>query len=189
MVTLCQQDYFKAYLNQEPGDMAIYSSIIVLPWSLKILWGLITDNVPIFGLKRKPYLIFFGWMQFLSMFLIFQLEPDDPIPVVLLLFTASLSMAFSNVVVDAILVVQARKDPALGSQDLLSIAWFFQGLGGVLGATIAAFVMEDVHPKWAFLGYGVWGGILGISCIFLSADCERDQLEGEEEYVSHWSSD
>ena len=54
MVTLCQQDYFKAYLNQEPGDMAVYSSLIVLPWSLKIIWGLITDNVPICGLKRKP---------------------------------------------------------------------------------------------------------------------------------------
>jgi MFS-type transporter involved in bile tolerance (Atg22 family) len=111
MVSLCQQDYFKAYLDQEPGDMAIYSSIIVLPWSFKIIWGLITDNVPICGLKRKPYLIFFGWIQFLAMLLLFTLESDDPTVVVLLLFTASFSMAFCNVVVDAILVVQARKDP------------------------------------------------------------------------------
>ena len=115
MVSLCQQDYFKAYLSQEPGDMAIYSSIIVLPWSLKILWGLITDNIPICGLKRKPYLIFFGWIQFLSMLLLFCLEPDDPVVVVLLLCLASFSMAFSNVVVDAILVVQSRKDVELGS--------------------------------------------------------------------------
>jgi hypothetical protein len=33
----------------------------------------------------------------------------------LLLFAASFSMAFSNVVVDAILVIQSRKDSELGS--------------------------------------------------------------------------
>lgn len=115
MVSLCQQDYFKAYLDQEPGDMAIYSSIIVLPWSLKILWGLITDNIPICGLKRKPYLIFFAWLQFAAMLTLFLLESDDPVVVVLLLFAASFSMAFSNVVVDAILVIQSRKDSELGS--------------------------------------------------------------------------
>lgn len=98
-------------------------------------------------------------------------------------------MAFCNVTIDAILVVQSRKDPNLGSQDLLSIAWFFQGLGGVLGSVIAAFVMEDIHPKWAFLMYGIWGGIIGIACFFLSAEAEADRLEGEEEYESHWSSD
>lgn len=123
------------------------------------------------------------------MFLLFQLEPNDPVVVVLLLGIASLSMAFSNVVVDAILVVQSRKDGELGSQDLLSIAWFFQGLGGVTGAIIAAFAMQDMHPKWAFLMYGIWGGILSIVCFFLSAEAEADRLEGEEEYESHWSSD
>jgi len=49
--------------------------------------------------------------------------------------------------------------------------------------------MEDIHPKWAFLMYGIFSGIVGIACIFLSAECEADRIEGEEEYVSHWSSD
>jgi len=40
---------------------------------------------------------------------------ESALVVTMLLFAASLSMAFSNVVVDAILVVQARKDPYLGS--------------------------------------------------------------------------
>ena len=60
LVTLASQDYFKAYLEQDPADMAVYTSIVNLPWCLKIFMGLLTDNVKIFGLKRKPYLIFFG---------------------------------------------------------------------------------------------------------------------------------
>ena len=37
----------------------------LLPWSLKLIYGLITDNVKIFGMNRKPYLIFFAFIQFL----------------------------------------------------------------------------------------------------------------------------
>ena len=71
--------------------------------------------IAICSLKRKPYLIFFGFLQFSVMIALFGMEPDSAVVVVALLFTASLAMAFSNVVVDAILVVQSRKDPSLGS--------------------------------------------------------------------------
>ena len=92
-------------MDCDPGDMAIYTAIIALPWSLKLIYGLITDNVKIFGLRRKPYLIFFGFLQFIMMAVLYFFDHDSPIEVVLYLFIASLSMAFSNVVVDAILVI------------------------------------------------------------------------------------
>jgi MFS-type transporter involved in bile tolerance (Atg22 family) len=85
--------------------MAIYKSIVTIPWTLKIFWGMISDNVKLCGLKRKPYLVFFGWLQFLSMLILFLLESEDPWVNVLLLTIASTSMAFSNVVIDAIFVV------------------------------------------------------------------------------------
>jgi hypothetical protein len=43
--------------------------------------------------------------------------------IAILLTIVSLSMAFAAVVTDAILVVQSRKDPELGSQDLLTLMW------------------------------------------------------------------
>ena len=85
--------------------MAIYNSIINLPWSLKIFFGLITDNVKLCGLKRKPYLIFFGLLQSVSMFILYYYDQDNAMAVTMLLFTSSFAMAFSAVVVDAILVV------------------------------------------------------------------------------------
>ena len=103
--------------------MTYYSSIMGLPWSLKILYGLITDNVPICGLKRKPYLVFFGFLQFILMLSIVVFEFESGMSVCLLLTAASAGMAFSNVVTDAILIVQSRKDPELGSQDLMSLMW------------------------------------------------------------------
>jgi hypothetical protein len=44
----------------DPGDMQIYISIIHLPWSFKILYGLISDNLPICGTRRKSYLVLMG---------------------------------------------------------------------------------------------------------------------------------
>ena len=49
-------------MDQDPGDMAIYNGLISLPWSFKLIYGLITDNVPVFGMNRKPYLIFFAFI-------------------------------------------------------------------------------------------------------------------------------
>lgn len=115
LVTLSSQDLFKSYMNQDPGDMALYNSLITLPWSFKVIYGIITDNVKIFGLKRRPYLIFFGVLQGIMMCLAYSYDGDSALLITIYLFFASLSMAFSNVVVDAILVIQARKDPEVGS--------------------------------------------------------------------------
>ena len=60
IATLAVKDYYKAYLNLDPGEMAVYISIIHIPWSVKILYGLISDNVPLFGTNRKSYLVIMG---------------------------------------------------------------------------------------------------------------------------------
>lgn len=85
--------------------MAMYSSLMTLPWSFKIFYGLITDNVPIFGLKRKPYLIFFAFVQSIFMYILYSMEYDNALEVAMYLFMASLAMAFSNVVIDAVLII------------------------------------------------------------------------------------
>ena len=91
--------------------MQIYISIIHIPWSFKILYGLISDNVPIFGTRRKSWLIIMGIIQFITIFSLAMTEPKDPLAVALILATASLSEAFVNVVSDAIMVIQSRRDP------------------------------------------------------------------------------
>lgn len=85
--------------------MQIYIAAISLPWSFKILYGVISDNVPICGTRRKSWLILMGLFQFLMLILVSTLEPRDPLVVTLLLAGASLSEAFVNVVSDAIMVI------------------------------------------------------------------------------------
>jgi len=92
-------------LGLDPGEMQIYISIIHIPWSFKILYGLISDNVPICGTRRKSWLIIMGVLQFITILSLALTEPKDPLAVALILATASLSEAFVNVVSDAIMVI------------------------------------------------------------------------------------
>ena len=48
--------------------------------------------------------------------------------------------AFSNVIIDAILVVQARRYPKNGSADLQSFSWSCYAFGGMVGAVAAAII-------------------------------------------------
>ena len=58
--TLAAKDYFKEYLHLDPGEMQLYVSGISIPWTFKILYGVISDNVPICGTRRKSWLIIMG---------------------------------------------------------------------------------------------------------------------------------
>ena len=77
----------------------------------------------------------------------------------------------------------------MGSQDLFTIAYLSQGIAAVIGCVIAAFVLEEAHPKWVFLGHGCYGFVLAVATCFLSTDAEREFLVGEEPDVTEWSSE
>ena len=51
---------FKDDFGLSPARMGIYMSYIAFPWIIKPLWGLFTDSKPLFGYRRKSYLILFG---------------------------------------------------------------------------------------------------------------------------------
>ena len=67
LVSLAVADLFKAYYHEEPGHVQALISFSMIPWSIKLLYGLISDNVPILGSRRKSYLLIMSFAQFLSM--------------------------------------------------------------------------------------------------------------------------
>jgi len=67
MVSLAIGVLFKNTYKLEPGTSAILSATIIFPWSIKIVYGLISDNYPILGAKRRPYLVAMSFISALSM--------------------------------------------------------------------------------------------------------------------------
>jgi hypothetical protein len=89
----------------DPGDMTKYMSIIHLPWSIKLIYGLLSDNVPIAGSRRKSYIIIMGIVQFFALISVYFLNTSSAMTVAICLTFATFSEAFVNVVSDAIMCV------------------------------------------------------------------------------------
>ena len=52
--------YYKDTLHLGPAELSLISSISVLPWVIKPLYGFISDSFPLFGYKRRSYLVLSG---------------------------------------------------------------------------------------------------------------------------------
>jgi hypothetical protein len=52
--------FLKDDLGLTPAEVAALSGIATLPWTVKPLFGLLSDGLPIFGYRRRPYLVLSG---------------------------------------------------------------------------------------------------------------------------------
>ena len=122
-----------------------------------------SDNVPIFGYYRRSYLVIMGLVQFLSLIAIYYGDIySEPFKFTLLLTVANFSEAVVNVVTDAVLCIEARKDAENGSKNLFSVAWVATALGGIIGGVLGGYFTEYSHPKYIFLMYSIMGLLISI---------------------------
>jgi len=56
---LASTQMFKEHYKMEPGEMQRLMSWIYIPWTIKVVYGILSDNLPICGSHRRSY-IFIG---------------------------------------------------------------------------------------------------------------------------------
>ena len=78
--------------------------MMVLPWTPKICYGVITDTFPIFGSRKKSYLILMGLLQTVTCFLLASVKFESATSIAWLVTLFALSTAFIDVVVDGLMV-------------------------------------------------------------------------------------
>ena len=54
--------FLKDDLGLSPAEVAALTGVASLPWTIKPLFGFLSDGLPIFGYRRRPYLILSGFM-------------------------------------------------------------------------------------------------------------------------------
>jgi hypothetical protein len=60
--------YMKDVQKVQPSEAQVYAGITSIPWIVKPLWGLLTDVLPIFGYRRRPYFIFAGMFYYVNVY-------------------------------------------------------------------------------------------------------------------------
>ena len=99
----------------EPVETQSLTAAMTLSWTPKLFYGIISDTFPIFGTRKKSYIMMMGFLQFATAWTIAMVKFDSPIYVCILGFFMNLASAFMDVVVDGLMVMQARRDQQNGS--------------------------------------------------------------------------
>ncbi|EGZ14481.1 hypothetical protein PHYSODRAFT_332867 [Phytophthora sojae] len=66
--------FMQEYLNCSGAQVTAASQLVVLPWSFKVFYGILSDCLPICGYRRRPYMLI-GWGICFIMLLVMRIMP------------------------------------------------------------------------------------------------------------------
>ncbi|CAN1280131.1 Folate-biopterin transporter 1, chloroplastic [Linum perenne] len=141
--------YLKDDLHLDPAETAVISGFSALPWLVKPLYGFISDSVPLFGYRRRSYLVLSGLLGALSWSLMATLV-DDKYGACLCILLGSLSVAFSDVVVDSMVVERARGESQSTSGSLQSLCWGSSAFGGIVSSYFSGSLVDAYGVRFVF---------------------------------------
>jgi MFS-type transporter involved in bile tolerance (Atg22 family) len=136
-------------LGATPSEQAIIIGLTYLPWALKVFCGFITDSFPIYGLRRKPYLIG-GWILYFifNALLSIMVKPSVPF-LALFIFLQTWAFIQSDVCTDAMIVEKSKayeNDVTRGS--LQATGYIIRFIGGIFGAIMGAILYNKDSWGW-----------------------------------------
>ena len=99
----------------------IYSGIAMLPWAMKPIIGLMSDNFPLFGYHKAPYLVVAAILGIAALFFLglCRLETTSTHVVVSCFFTIMLCLSTTDLLTEAKYAGKIRENSARGP-DLLT---------------------------------------------------------------------
>jgi hypothetical protein len=92
--------YLVTTLDAEPQMQTTIAILSTLPWSFKLVFGFLSDLVPIFGLHRKPYFTLGAIIYSLASLYYATSEVDDVVFLALSIFISTLGMIMFDVMAD-----------------------------------------------------------------------------------------
>ncbi len=141
--------FLKDELRLGPAQVSALFGIVALPWIVKPLFGFISDGLPIFGYRRRPYLIASGILGTISWVSLATIV-HNPISATVAIALGSLSVAVSDVIVDSLVVERARGESQAKAGSLQSLCWSASSLGGLMTAYFSGLLLEHFTTRTVF---------------------------------------
>lgn len=130
-------------------QLGILAALPTISWSIKPIYGFITDLVPIRGLRRKPYLHITPLITVMSWLYIWQVA-DSFISFAIPLMIANVGMGFTDVICDGLVVQQSDEKTAGRYQ---SLCWGSLTVGAIVTTFLSGLLLgrEIVSVRDMFL--------------------------------------
>ncbi|NEP62628.1 MAG: folate/biopterin family MFS transporter [Symploca sp. SIO2G7] len=141
--------FLKDDLALSPAEVAALTGIASLPWTVKPLFGFLSDGLPILGYRRRPYLILSGLMGTAAWLILATVVHTAWLATAMILLS-SLSVAISDVIIDSLVVMRARQESQSEAGTLQSLAWGASAVGGLLTAYLGGLLLEQTSTRVVF---------------------------------------
>lgn len=140
--------YLVRQLNVEPAMQNTVSILRYLPWSLKLVYGFISDAFPIMGMHRKPYLTL-GALMYSSAYLLYaMLQIHNVVWLACCVFVGTLGLIQMDVMADTMCVERSRFEANEQKGQMQSSFYSIRFAGSLLGAVIGGLLCNKDTWGW-----------------------------------------
>ena len=127
--------FLKDTLSLNAAQTATFFSITVIPWLIKPVYGLISDFVPLFGQRRKSYLLLSSGMTAVMGLILTMMGTYTYWGLAMFFTLMGLGLAFTDVLTDALMVENGQRLGLTGPFQAvqwaaISFASILVGIGG-----------------------------------------------------------
>jgi MFS family permease len=152
------------------GDAAIatFVALLAIPWSLKPLYGLLTDFVPLAGSRRRGYLILTSGATVVGLGVAYALPLGVGRYWMMLawLLVPTTAVAFSDVVADALMVEKGQPRGLTGR--LQAVQWACMYAATIVTGAVGGYLSQNGLQRLGFLicaGLSAVTLVLAIACV------------------------
>ena len=137
--------YLKEVQGWTPVQVTAFVTVFNLPWIIKPVYGLISDFVPLFGYRRKSYLIIAnvaaigGYLWAATL--------DQPSQLMLALMLTAYAMAISSTLCGAVLVENGQRLNESGA--FVNQQWLWFNVAAMAAAILGGQLVEYLAPASA----------------------------------------
>lgn len=149
----------KDKMGLAPDQMAYFQAVTLLAWVVKPLWGILSDLFPIFGSRRKSYLILTSLVAAGAWLMLAGLVHPTVAQILLLIVLVDMAYAFQDVVSDGLMIETGQ--PLNMTGQFQSIQWT-----AVYAAMIVTAFAGGRLAELAQKGELSYQAIFGIAAIF-----------------------
>lgn len=137
--------FLKETYGWTPVQVTAYLTVLNLPWVIKPVYGIVSDFLPLFGYRRKTYLILANAAAAGAYCWVTQITAPGELVFVLLL--SAYGMAISSTVCGAVLVENGQKFGA--SDAFVNQQWLWFNIAAMASAFIGGQLVERLLPDMA----------------------------------------
>jgi MFS family permease len=171
--------YLKEVFGWTPVQISVSLAVLDLPWIIKPLYGLVSDFFPLFGYRRRAYLLLanvaavaaYGWVTL----------TDAPTRLVFALTLTSFAMAIASTLCGALLVENGQRHRASGA--FVTQQWLWFNVAIMATAVLGGQLIEFFSPRGAMHAAAVIAAAAPLSAaigVLLLVDEERSGIDTAE---------